>query len=522
MSQYRTGSVKCVNASTLVRADSVSPNVPNFLTNVAVGDLFKRRYENTWYQVSSVKNATLIQIAPAYAGTSGTGLGYIIERDFTPNLSLPEQSSGDFDTADIYTRAIRKIDEYLPEAITTWIQDTSVHTRVSATAFNASGDYTSIYVANRFIKVRGNTAAASQNYYSLTATTAHYNATTGVTYVQTETTCQSATPTRYYYAAAVNVLTDQIKDTHIDWGTGSNQVNASDIPIIDSGGYFTATKVESALRELKTDTLLNQSFTASVDRNWVITASTCTRASTDVFTASGNQIGLFVKSTYVKIVATAVASYYSYVSTTPTYNATLYTTRVTLASQTLPASPLRFYTDTGNTATRFFLKNIGHYPNDYFNTNYYMEFTTGSLDGEVRQIHDWRTATPCVVATTAFTATPGYGDSLRLLKNDTSIVSASDDTITINHRLAGYFLNVTDPLVLNKVTATSVSAGHILPKADNTYSLGAAATRWANVFTGDLHLKNEDGDWTLKEGKSELFFINNVTGKRYKILMEEM
>ena len=45
-----------------------------------------------------------------------------------------------------------------------------------------------------------------------------------------------------------------------------------------------------------------------------------------------------------------------------------------------------------------------------------MEFTTGSSDGEVRQIHDWRTATPCVVATTAFTATPGYGDSLRLLK----------------------------------------------------------------------------------------------------------
>ena len=216
MSQYRTGSVKCVNASTLVRADSVSPNVPNFLTNVAVGDLFKRRYENTWYQVSSVKNATLIQIAPAYAGTSGTGLEYIVTRDFTPNLNLPEQSSGDYDTADTYTRAIRKIDEYLPEAITTWIQDTSTHTRVSATAFNASGDYTSIYVANRFIKVRGNTAAASQNYYSLTATAASYNATTGVTYVQTETICQSATPTRYYYAAAVNVLTDQIKDTHID------------------------------------------------------------------------------------------------------------------------------------------------------------------------------------------------------------------------------------------------------------------------------------------------------------------
>jgi len=41
-----------------------------------------------------------------------------------------------------------------------------------------------------------------------------------------------------------------IKDQHIDFGTGANQVNAIDIPIVDAGGRITATEVENALQEL--------------------------------------------------------------------------------------------------------------------------------------------------------------------------------------------------------------------------------------------------------------------------------
>jgi hypothetical protein len=44
--------------------------------------------------------------------------------------------------------------------------------------------------------------------------------------------------------------TDVIKDTHIDWGTGANQVSAGDVPIADAGTYYTATEVESALQEI--------------------------------------------------------------------------------------------------------------------------------------------------------------------------------------------------------------------------------------------------------------------------------
>lgn len=43
---------------------------------------------------------------------------------------------------------------------------------------------------------------------------------------------------------------DSINDTHIDWGTGANQVAAGDVPIADTGAIFTATTTEAALLEL--------------------------------------------------------------------------------------------------------------------------------------------------------------------------------------------------------------------------------------------------------------------------------
>jgi hypothetical protein len=50
----------------------------------------------------------------------------------------------------------------------------------------------------------------------------------------------------------ISIATDGVNDTHIDFGTGVNQVNALDIPIIDSGNNFAATTIEAALAELYT------------------------------------------------------------------------------------------------------------------------------------------------------------------------------------------------------------------------------------------------------------------------------
>jgi len=75
--------------------------------------------------------------------------------------------------------------------------------------------------------------------------------------------------------------------------------------------------------------------------------------------------------------------------------------------------------------------------------------------------------------------------------------------------------------------------GSILPSADTTYDLGSASFQWQNIYTGDLHLNNEQrhsgnavdgtrGNWTVQEGAEDLYIINNNTGKKYKFSLVEM
>ena len=71
----------------------------------------------------------------------------------------------------------------------------------------------------------------------------------------------------------------------------------------------------------------------------------------------------------------------------------------------------------------------------------------------------------------------------------------------------------------------------ILPDADDTYDLGSASKRWANIYSADLQLSNEgaandvDGTWgqyTIQEGEDDLFLINRRSGKKYKFMLQEV
>lgn len=63
--------------------------------------------------------------------------------------------------------------------------------------------------------------------------------------------------------------------------------------------------------------------------------------------------------------------------------------------------------------------------------------------------------------------------------------------------------------------------GDFVPIINNQFNLGSATFRWATVYTGDLNLKNEHGDWTIVEGADDLFITNNRTNKRYRFVLEE-
>ena len=100
-----------------------------------------------------------------------------------------------------------------------------------------------------------------------------------------------------------------------------------------------------------------------------------------------------------------------------------------------------------------------------------------------------------------------YNDSIKLQTTSSGV------SITGNINVSGYCSN------------------HFAPSANNTYDLGFTNYRWRNIYTNDLNLSNEggknkvDGTWgnyTIQEGESDLFLINNRSGKKYKFNLTEV
>ena len=83
--------------------------------------------------------------------------------------------------------------------------------------------------------------------------------------------------------------------------------------------------------------------------------------------------------------------------------------------------------------------------------------------------------------------------------------SDSDKTIT--------WVNADDAWTFNQ---------HLFPSADNASDLGTTNKRWRNIYTTDLHLQNERGNWTVIEEEDYLTLRNNKTDKIYKLVMEEI
>lgn len=99
----------------------------------------------------------------------------------------------------------------------------------------------------------------------------------------------------------------------------------------------------------------------------------------------------------------------------------------------------------------------------------------------------------------------------------------NDTTIGNNNRASAFFTSV---------SATSTSTFRdIDPESDGNYDLGSSNARWRNIFTNDLNLSNMSsdsgndidntkGDWTIQEGKNDLYLINNLTQQQFKFKLE--
>ena len=72
--------------------------------------------------------------------------------------------------------------------------------------------------------------------------------------------------------------------------------------------------------------------------------------------------------------------------------------------------------------------------------------------------------------------------------------------------------------------------GNLMP-GSSTNDLGSSSSRWQNIYTADLHCSNKGssndvdgtwGDYTIQEGESDLYLINNRNGKKFKFNLTEV
>ena len=78
-----------------------------------------------------------------------------------------------------------------------------------------------------------------------------------------------------------------------------------------------------------------------------------------------------------------------------------------------------------------------------------------------------------------------------------------------------------DTTKISEIATVDTRTG-FFPGADSSFDLGGPNRRWAHIYTGDLHLRNERGDYTLIEEPDFLSVRFNKNGKRYKFLLERV
>lgn len=114
ISQYRIGKVTVVTGSAVVIGENTE-----FIDNIEVGYNFNILGENVIYTIQSIDTDLQITLTSNYTGNSDNNLNYIVGRDFTQNLNLPEIWPGDKDWAYHLTTGLRIIDNALTQTLLT-------------------------------------------------------------------------------------------------------------------------------------------------------------------------------------------------------------------------------------------------------------------------------------------------------------------------------------------------------------------------------------------------------------------
>jgi hypothetical protein len=105
-------------------------------------------------------------------------------------------------------------------------------------------------------------------------------------------------------------------------------------------------------------------------------------------------------------------------------------------------------------------------------------------------------------------------NELVIQSNDALILTGSNLLMDSASGIFGFARDGIDFLTFDASTSS------ILPGTDNAINLGSNSRRFANVYTGDLHLRNDRGHWQIVEEAECLTIYNRLTDVRYRFVLE--
>ena len=160
--------------------------------------------------------------------------------------------------------------------------------------------------------------------------------------------------------------------------------------------------------------------------------------------------------------------------------------------------------------------------------------TTGSLKvvGDITAEQYQIRTTITQVTMSAVSGSSRFGDSVDDTHIFTGSLTTSGSSLKIDSA-GGYSGSVTSTGSFGALAVAGKVTTHLLPTTDDTYDLGSATFQWRDIYTGDFHLNNTSreegnvidgtkGNWTIQEGREDLYLLNNETGKKFKFKLEEI
>jgi|TARA_A100001011_G_scaffold394116_3_gene485717 hypothetical protein len=116
-----------------------------------------------------------------------------------------------------------------------------------------------------------------------------------------------------------------------------------------------------------------------------------------------------------------------------------------------------------------------------------------------------------------------HGQVLRFHEGKGAVIGSNDFTFDHDTKAVGLTGSMSLKGNLSHSGSITPESGDPLGNSNNKYSeVHTNNFHAANVYTGDLHMKNERGDWTVVEEKDALVVRNNLTGERFKLMMEKI